>query len=217
MLLALDPERGTLPFHRLHRLAIAGGVLAELLLDGAVRVEGEGWRGRVLPARRATAEADPVLREVARRLADDRPRSPGRWVGRLARGKRLCHDTATGLCRRGVLRNGERSFLVFFRRRVYPTLDAGPRRDAVRRLENALASDGPLELRDAALAGLACAAGLQRRALDGGALRGRRRRMIQLARGDAIGGAAPVDRAVASVLRTVQRAVAGAQAAAGGG
>ena len=215
-LLTLHPDRGTPPLLNLHAFALAGAALAELALAGAVALDADRRRPRLVAPARSSGVRDPVLRDLIRRVRADRPRTPARWIARLSRGSRLRHDTARGLCRRGVLRAVEASFLLLFRRRVYPTLDPGPRRRAVEELRRAIACDDPPTPRDAALAGLACSSGLHRRVLERRELKGRRARMRALGRGELVEEASTPGATVAAVVRAAARAAAAAQNAAAG-
>jgi hypothetical protein len=62
---------------------------------------------------------------------------------------------ARDLCRWGVLREDEQEILLFFRRRVYPTVDPRPERTLVTRVRKALDGEGTVDARTGSLISLA--------------------------------------------------------------
>ena len=145
LLLALKDRKGTPEFGAgfLH-LALGGAILAELALDGSIRIE-EGKKGFVdavagapVPRNELLAEALEMVRERKRR------RRAANWVQAFGMLKQLRHRTARDLCRRGILRQTESKVLLVFSRRAYPTVDPGPERELVARLREAIGGEGQL-------------------------------------------------------------------------
>ncbi len=190
LLLALRDEKGT-PESRagMYRLALGGAILSELLLAGCLVVD-EDKKKRV-DLVKVERLYDPILDECLGLVASaKRRRSATEWVGRFARTKRLHHRVAQGLCRRGILRDSEDTVLLFFKRKVYPTIDPGPERQLIRRLRRAIFSDTKrLNPRTGVLVALAHGTGLLRVHFERWELKERRRRLEQITKGDLIGGA----------------------------
>jgi hypothetical protein len=209
LLLALRDEKGT-PESKagMYRLALGGAILSELLLAGCI-VVGEDKKKRVELVKTKRLY-DPILDECLGLVASaKRRRSAQEWVGRFARTRRLYHRVAEGLCRRGVLRNAEDTVLLFFTRKVYPTIDLGPERQLVRKLRRAIFSDTKtLNDRIGILIALAHATGLIRAHFDRRELKERKRRLDQITKGDLIGGATrqAVQAAQAAAVATIAAA-----------
>jgi hypothetical protein len=190
LLLALRDEKGT-PESRagMYHLALGGAILSELLLADCI-VVGEDKKKHVDLVKTKRLH-DPILDECLGLVASaKRRRSASAWVGRFAHTKKLRHRIAEGLCRRGVLRDSEETVLLFFTRKVYPTIDPGPERRLIGRLRKAIFSDSKsLNSRTVILVALAHGTGLLRAHLDRRELKERKRRLEQITKGDLIGGA----------------------------
>jgi len=143
--------------------ALAGSVLAELLLQGRVDTDGERL---VVKDATPTGDAllDPVLARVAADPELDAPDHPhgSRWwietLGREADGFR--EAVFARLVSRGVLREEEGRFLWIFPERRYPAVSDKEEREVKARLTGVIFDDQAPETRDALLIGLCRAAGL---------------------------------------------------------
>lgn len=146
-------------FGQMQHVGLAGAVFAELLLEGRLAIVDE-------PRRRTTKQfvevvdgtrfGEGVMDAALAKLSQAKRRaSPKDTVGRLARLKGLNHDVARELAGKGVVRATEDQVLLFFRRRVYPTLDPGPERALVARIREALEGDGAPDDRTILLVALA--------------------------------------------------------------
>lgn len=214
LLLALHDERGTIHRAGMYAYAVAGGLLAELLLEGRIELV-ERKRGKPLvTVARATQVGDPVADELLERIRTAKRRAPlDRWVGRVAGSARLKHRVAVQLARKGVLRQEEERVLLLFRRKIYPEIDPAPERQLIASLREALLGDSDqVEQRTAILAVLGWHAGLLRSALDRKELKGRKQRVEALARGDAVADATKA--AIAAVQAAATAAMIASSAAA---
>ena len=133
-------------------VGLAGGLLAELMLPGGIRL----WRGMVMPAD-GVPPADDVARSVLGLVTREREHLPVRdWLLFLAR--TATQDVAARLAADGYLtRTGGR--------RPWPggrwvPVDADSAFAPVVRVKTALRTAGPLPVQNAALGGLATACGL---------------------------------------------------------
>jgi len=180
LLLALHDEKGTIAFGRMLSIGLGGALLGELLLEGRVELRPEGRKGRplVTVVSRATF-GDPVLDEGLRKLVDAKRRgNPQSTVGSLSRIKDLRNRTAVALCRQGILRENEESVLLIFKRRVFPTLDAGPERELITRIREAIEEpDAVVAPRTALLVQLARSTGVLRALYSAKELKARKARL----------------------------------------
>lgn len=206
LLLALDDEKGGGSAD----LAVAGGLLAELVLQGLVVIETEG-KAIVRPTATAVPGDDELLSEclddINARAGEkpDKPWDAGRWVTRFSSKKDLKARTAGPLVARGVLDERKRKIL-FFELTKYPELNPLPEAEMTERLRSALEDDHvqPDE-RTVALLVIANAASLLTKNLDKKMIRSRKDRLKELSEGDHISEA--VKAAIAAVNAAVMVAI----------
>lgn len=189
LLLVLRDEKGTPEFGAMYAYAMAGGILAELLLAGRITVD-EGKRklvGLVDDAPMGDAVLDECLTKVA---TAKRRASTTTWVQRFAHVRRLHHRVAEGLCRQKVLRADEDKVLLIFKRTVYPEIDPKPERKIIERLDRAIFTDtDKVDPRTVILIALAQAADLLRIHFERRELKKRKQRIKHIADGDLMGTA----------------------------
>ena len=208
MLLALRDEKGTLESKAsMYGFALGGALLAELSLRGRIRI-GEG-KPLVDLVDRATL-GEPVLDDCVQMIATAKRRAKAAtWVQRFANMKRLRHRVAEGLCRRGILRDDEDKVLLFFTRKLYPTINPGPERRLVDRLRTAVFSDAARPDPDTAIvAALANAAGMLPIHFDKKDLKRRKKHLERITEGTMAGAAAQ------QAIRAAEQAAAAAVIAA---
>ncbi|MGH7577176.1 MAG: GOLPH3/VPS74 family protein, partial [Longimicrobiales bacterium] len=187
LLLALHDEKGTIS-DSMFAYAVAGAMVSELLLRGALRVE-------QVKKKKMLAIGDP--RPVGVRVLDeclDRVRSAKRradvatWIGRLANMKNLKHRVAERLYLMGVLRKEEGRVLWVFPRVVYPTANPGPEQRLVDELRTAVAEDGEVDPRIAILVALTRSSGILGNVVGKKLLKSRKARVEALASMHDVGG-----------------------------
>lgn len=221
LLLALHDRKGTVAFGRMLHVGMAGAAFAELTFEGRVTIRTE-LRGRrkarqrveVVSARRVGEE---ILDAALERLASARrPQSPSKAISRVAHIKRFHGRVAQELARKGVVRATEEDVLLFFRRKVYPTLDPGPERALVERIRAALEGGEVPDDRTALLIGIARPTGTLRALYDRRELRALKSRIEAVSEMAGTSGEA-VDEAVraasAAVVAATTAAVTAAAAA----
>lgn len=215
LLLALHDREGTLAFGRLHYVGLAGSAFAELVLAEKVAIRSEpiGRRGRV-KQRVEVVDGDRLGEAVldaalGRLMAARRPLAPSAAVNRVARIKRFRAMVARELVHRGIVRATEQEILLFFRRKVYPTLDPGPERALVARIRATLDGGEPPDARTALLIGIARPTGVLRAIYDRRELRALKGRIDEVA---TLTGA--VGESVDEAIQAVQAAVVAATTAA---
>ena len=209
MLLALRDEKGTLESKAtMYGYALGGAMLAELSLRGKIRI-GDDKKAFVDLIDRSPL-GEPVLDECLDKVANAKRRARATtWVQRFAQVKRLRHRVAQGLCRRGILRDDEDKVLLFFTRKLYPTIDPVPERRLVDRLRNVIFSDStPTDADTVIVVALSNATGLLPIHFDRKDLRHRKRHLKRLTEGNMAGAAAQQ-----AVLAAQQAAIAAVVAA----
>ncbi|MCX5212759.1 GPP34 family phosphoprotein [Kitasatospora sp. NBC_00240] len=193
VLLCAGPAGGTVRmsggFHRM----LAGGVLAEMLVGGAIAVE-----GRHITQYQPFAGQDPVAAGVLARLgeAGKRRRPPTldvavRRIGRDAVGPALASLTA-----RGLLSTERRRFLGVFPYRRHRVTAPGAGQEIAARVRIAALAPATAGARDRQLAGLLAAGGPARQVFPGPAGADVRRALKALVRELPIAGA--VQRVISS-------------------
>lgn len=190
LLLALRDEEGTTISGAWYQQAIAGALVAELLLAGHLEVRPEGKKEFLFAVGDGPGGGD-LLAECWAQVRDaKRPRTARDWVSRLAGTRRLKHRVAAPLVERGILAEDERKLLFLFPQTVYPEADGRPEDAILRRLERAVFSDSAeVDPRTTVLLALADATRLLQRSFGAKALKPRRQRIEAVVNGDLAGAA----------------------------
>lgn len=218
LLLALKDRKGTVDYRAGHyHLAMGGAILAELALDGFIRID-ESRKARVEAVRGPGRPRDEVMDEALDQVRGSRrPRRAAAWVQRFGSVKRLRHRTAVGLCRRGILRTSESQLLLVFSRKVYPTVDPEPERRIIAALRDAVMGEADIEPGLGVVLSLAHTTGSLKIHFDRRELRTRRKRLKAIAAGEAFRAsshpAVAAQQAVKSAVAAAQAAVAATNAA----
>jgi hypothetical protein len=160
---------------------MAGALLLELALAGRIEVADE---------RLVVTDPTPVGQQqlddaLARMGADEKRRRPKDWIGRLARD--LPEQVLDGLVTAGVLHRESDRVLWIFPRTRYPSptgTEPEVEAQARRRMVAAVATDGPVDGRTAALIGLVRAVGLDRKLFAELPKQHVERRLAEIAAGD---------------------------------
>jgi len=190
MLLALRDEKGTLESRAsMYGYALGGAILSELTLGGNIQIASD--KKKMVDLVDRTMLGEPVLDECLDLVASaKRRRQASSWVGRFARLKKLRHRVAEGLCRRGILQDSEDKVLLFFSRKIYPTINPEPERQLIESLRKAVFGESEtVKPESAIVVSLANATGLLAIHFDKKKLKERKRRLEQIANGDLAGAA----------------------------
>jgi len=188
LLLALRDREGTIPFGSAYTFAVAGALLAELVVRRRIELSGVAKKRTV-----QLTDSKPVGEEVlddalSRIVRARRTASATTWVGRLAQLSRLKHRVAERLCHRGILRREEREVLLLFRRYVYPTIHPEPERRIVERLRTAIFTHShDTDARTLVLLSISHRAGLLPMVFDRGEVKQRRKWIEERVREEPIG------------------------------
>ena len=202
MLLALRDDAGTIAGGTMYQYAVGGAALAELLLIERIEIDGS-TKNKLVDAVGAKPVGEPFLDECLGRIRTAKRRaSAATWVARFAGAKNLKHRVAEGLCERGILRRDEDTVLLLFSRRIYPARDGRIEKALVERLRHAIFTDTRhIEPRTAVLIALAHQTGLLKVAFDKKKLKTRKKRLQEIAAGNACG------EATRSAIQAMQAAV----------
>lgn len=136
LLLALRADEGTIPSGAWYKQAIAGAVLAELLLEERL---GLGANGKLVKPLSAEPLGDALIDDCLRQTAQrDRERSLEHWLNKFAGASELLARAAAALADKGILSVEQTRRLWIFETCSYPELDPEPERLLLERLERAL-------------------------------------------------------------------------------
>ena len=214
VLLTLRNDKGT-PASSMHAYAVAGAIVAELLLAERITLEARRRGQPLVQVARATQTGDPVLDDALERIRTAKRRAAlDRWINRLARTATV-HATAVRLSRKGILALEEKRVLLLFHRTVYPEADPGPEQALLERVRGAIFDDGPVDVRTAAVVALAHSAGLLRAHFPARELKARKDRIRRLGEGDQVADATRA--AIAAVQAALVAATAATSVAATAG
>ncbi len=217
LLLLLDDESGAFAARSDQRgPVLAGAVLAELALAGAVEIETETgfWKRTRVTVEDRGAVSDPVLLAALDEI-DQKPRSPQDLVGRL--GRRLPDELCDRLVERGLLRREESKVLGLFPRKRWPAADSRHEEELRADLRRVLLDGGDAEERTGTVIALLSAVDLVAKVVDRGPLSARdlKKRAKEVA--DASWASAAVRQAVQASQAAILAAVAAAGAVASSG
>lgn len=186
MLLALRDETGDTVAGFVEH-AVAGAVLAELLLTGRISVD--ETRKELVDLVSTTPLGDPIIDECLERVAVAKRRASLKtWLSRLAGTKKLKERVVRQLCDRGILRADEDRVLWLFTRKVYSEINPVPEKEIVERMRTAIfTDDDQLEPRTTVLVSLASGANLLGETFGRKEVRNRQQRIEQIVNGEMTG------------------------------
>ena len=189
LLLALRDEQGVPESGSMYPHGLAGGILAELLLNERIEVE-QDRKKKFVRVRDRRPFGEPALDAALLKIAAAKRRATMQtWVMRLAT-QNLKHVVAGELCRRGILRAEEGKVLLIFTRKLYPELDPRPEAEIVQRLRRAIFSDDrELDPRTVILVSLGSSAGVLKNVFPKRDLKGRKERIERIVNGEVTGKA----------------------------
>lgn len=191
LLMALKDQKGTIEFRAGdYPYAVAGALLAELLLNRCLRSARNEEGDPLIELADATPLGEPLLDESLDLIEQTgEPRTAARWIDRLSRIEALKHKVALGLCRKGVLKDSEEKVLLFFTRKIYPEVNPDPEHVMVEHLRRAIFSEKmEHDPRTAILLSLTVPTGLLAIHFDADDLKKRQERIRQIADGTLLVG-----------------------------
>lgn len=190
LLLALREEKGTMLFGVNYQQALAGALLAELLLKNIAEIEYSGKRKFVrLVSQKFTG--NELLDECIKKMASSKRRArPQNWIMRFANISRLKHKAAQSLCRKGILKMEEDKVLLIFKRKIYPELNPKPEKRLLDKIHTAIfGSSKEIDPETIILISICNSTGILRHLFDKSKLKENKQRIKDITKGNLIGKA----------------------------
>jgi len=190
MLLALKDEEGTIASGTSYQFALAGAVLAELLLSERIGID-EQKKKKYGVLKDSTPLGDPVIDACLEKVIKAKKKQQLQtWVSRFSGLKDLKNRVARGLVERGILRADEDKVLLLFTRKVFPEVNPEPERKMIKRLREAIFTEAEdIDPRTVVLVSLADSTGLLKVIFDKKELKARKQRIEQVVNGELSGKA----------------------------
>lgn len=190
LLLALRDKEGTMLFGINYPQALAGALLADLILQKKIEIESSGKRKFVkLSDSKKTGDLllDQIIEKIA---ASKRKARPQNWVQRIANISRLKHKAAQSLCRKGILKMEEDKVLLIFNRKVYPEVDPRPEKILIDKIYKAIFTESKnINPETVILISICNSTGILKHLFDKSKLREKKKRIKEITSGNMIGKA----------------------------
>ncbi|MBN2173947.1 MAG: GPP34 family phosphoprotein [Bacteroidales bacterium] len=189
-LLALRDKEGTLFNTVNYRHALAGAIIAELILKEIAVVENVR-KSNYLKLKNSRPTGDEILDECIQKIAGTSRRAQIKtWVQRFSQLRRMKTRVAQQLCRKRILKEDENNILFIFKQKIYPEVDPRPEKRILDRMEKTiLGGTGNVESETIILISICNSTGLLNKLFDRKRLKGRKGRIKQLLNGELIGKA----------------------------
>ncbi len=189
-LLALRDKEGTVFATVNYRHALAGAIIAELILKQFVSVEAVRKR-KYLKLEKNKSTGDEILDECMAKLSKAKRRAQIQtWVQRFSSLSGLKHRTARQLCRKGILKEQEEKVLFFFKHRLYPEVNPKPEKEIIRTMERVIfGTTSSPDPETVILISICNATHLLPKVMDRKRLKGQKKRIKQITSGEMVGKA----------------------------
>jgi len=190
LLLALRDEKGTTHFGINYQFAMAGAIVAELLLNKHIEVEISGKK-KFLKTTNSKHTSDAILGECVEKINTAKRRAQiGIWVQRFSNLKRLKHRVAASLCRKRILKMEEDKVLLIFSRKLYPEINHKPERQILDKLYQVIFTDkNDIEAETIILVSICNSTGMLKPLFDKHRLKERKGRIKEITSGNIVGQA----------------------------
>jgi len=216
LLLALRDQKGTIHSNTNYNYAIAGGIIAELLLRKRISLS-SGKKKHVKIAD-TTTTGNRLVDEALEKIRESRrEKTLQTWIQKLADTGKIKHKVAEPLVQQGLLRMERDKVLGIFPRKRYPTVDRQPEQYLIERIRQTVlnASDN-IEPRTVLIISLAKSTNLLKTCLDKTELKQHKDRIKNIVNGEYVGSATTeaiqaMQAAAAAVAVTTVAVSAGSQ------
>ncbi len=190
LLLALSDKKGTILFGVNYQHAIAGAILAELLLKKKIEIEKDGKRKFVKLVDRKLMR-NQLLDECIGKLVKAKRRGrPQTWVQRFANISKLKHKAAQSLCRKHIIKMEEDKVLFIFNRKIYPEIDPKPEKQLLEKMSDAIfGNTKEIDPETVILISICKATGILRQLFDKKKLKEQKQRIKDISSGNLVGEA----------------------------
>lgn len=190
LLLELNDDKGTTPIDSYLKTEMAGAILAELVMIGAVTID-DDKKKRVHRVPGAKRLDDPILHEAHTLVKEaSKAKTAQHWIQKFAGFKHLKNRVARQLVKKGVLKERTDKVLFLFTRTIYPESNPGPEKELRSRLDRAIFTDtDEVTAETIVILALVHATGLIKKLFDKKALKPRKQRIKDLTSGHLVGKA----------------------------
>ncbi len=190
LLLALRDKKGTILFGVNYQQALAGALLAELLILNKVEIDSVGKR-KFIVLKNSKPTGNSLLDECLEKMTAAKRRATAQsWVQRFANISRIKHKAAESLCRKGILKIEENKVLLIFNRKIYPEVDPRPEKRLMDKIYNAIfGNNKELDPNTVILISICNSTGILRQIFEKDKLRGKKERIKEITTGNLIGKA----------------------------
>ncbi len=190
LLLALRDKKGTILFGVNYQQALAGALLAELLILNKVEIDSVGKR-KFIVLKNSKPTRNSLLDECLEKMTAAKRRATAQsWVQRFANISRIKHKAAESLCRKGILKIEEDKVLLIFNRKIYPEVDPRPEKRLMDKIYNAIfGNNKELDPNTVILISICNSTGILRQIFEKDKLRGKKERIKEITSGNLIGKA----------------------------
>jgi hypothetical protein len=190
LLLALRDKKGTLFLDVHYQQALAGALLAELLLKSKIEIEYSGKK-KFIKVVDSKLTGDALLDECIVKMTGAKRRVRiENWVQRFANIRRLKNRAAINLCRKGVLKQEESKIMFLFTRKIYPEVDPRPEKQLLAKLDKAIFGNSKeIDAETVILIAICNSTGILKHLFDKNKLKENKNRIKELTTGNLIGNA----------------------------
>jgi hypothetical protein len=156
MLLALKDEEGTVAAGTMYNYAVAGAIIAELLLSHNIVIDQIRKQNFISVVNAGQLNCSLIDEWLFKMSVSEKRKTIQYWVALIANTSNLKHKVATQLCQRGILKMDEETILLMFTRKIYPQINSQPERLIIDRLKKTIFTDtDDVDARTVALLALA--------------------------------------------------------------
>ena len=141
MLLALKDEEGTVAAGTMYNYAVAGAIIAELLLSQNIVIEQIRKQTLISVVNAEQLNCSLIDEWLFKMSVSEKQKTLQYWVARIASTSDLKHKVTTQLCQRGILKMDEETILLLFTRKIYPQINSQPERLIIDRLKKTIFTD----------------------------------------------------------------------------
>ncbi len=199
LLLALHDEQGTVRLGVSDAHAMAGALLAELVMMGRLKTSGESLEVEVVDG---APIGDALLDQVLDFVRESKEPKPLRhWLSHITHWKNLRERVADQLCDRGLIERKDETVFFVFKKTTFPELDGTHERTIVDHLRRVIFEDvQDVDARTVMMLSLAFHTRILEVVFDSKELAGRKQRIQSVIQGDASG------EVVATLIQEMQMA-----------
>jgi len=190
LLLALRDKKGSTHFGVNYQFAMAGAIVAELLLDKKIEIE-KVKKKKFVKLVDGTLSGDDILDETLQKLQTAKRRQRVEaWVSRLANIRRIKHRAAENLCKKRILKMEEDKVLMIFRRKLYPEINPKPEKQILNKMFDAIFTEKRnIDPHTLVLISICHSTGMLKPLFDKKKLRERKSKIKEIVNGNLVGKA----------------------------